>query len=248
MHKRLLSGIMIALLSVCILLSPWYVQLGSGLLLMLMMLYELANMHSHAWSKALVLPLGCLLLAIISYNPYLIELMILAGVLVRLVLMLRDQKVLQVFWGLAILDIAMFGYCLLLMMQTTWLLATTVTLIAGIDVFGYYIGKHFGATRIIVWVSPNKTLEGYMGGMLWLLLVGTILVIWVDVPLQLLAYHFMILYMLAILGDLFMSFLKRQVHVKDTGSLIPGHGGVLDRVDSWLLVVPWVYLFYAMGN
>ena len=154
----------------------------------------------------------------------------------------------QVFWGLALLDIAIFGYSFVVDDANNRLLAATVTLVAGIDVFGYYIGKRFGTKRIIVWVSPNKTLEGYMGGMLWLLLVGVILVIWVDAPIKLLVYNFMTLYTLAVLGDLFMSFLKRQVRVKDTGSLIPGHGGVLDRVDSWLLVVPWVYLFYAMGN
>lgn len=110
--------------------------------------------------------------------------------------------------------------------------------IAG-DIFAYLIGMFLGRHKIMPWVSPKKTMEGSIGGLFGSIVVGVLFSFfypefnrWGLMALALstgLAGQF---------GDLFESLLKRVAHIKDSGSLIPGHGGVLDRVDGILLASP----------
>lgn len=111
------------------------------------------------------------------------------------------------------------------------------------DIFQYLCGKFFGRTPIAPRISPRKTVEGFAGG-----IVLTIVLANLSGPF-LLSGHSHILYSLlgflistvGFTGDLFMSAEKRRLHIKDTGRLIPGHGGLLDRVDSLLFITPLFY-------
>ena len=118
-----------------------------------------------------------------------------------------------------------------------WLL-WVFALIWGADIGAYLTGKRFGSRRLAPNVSPGKTWEGALGGAALgggacigaLALAGAVNWVWVAVTLVLFAG--------SIFGDLMESLLKRASGVKDSGSLLPGHGGVLDRIDSALPVLP----------
>lgn len=104
------------------------------------------------------------------------------------------------------------------------------------DTGAYFVGRSFGRTRMAPYLSPKKTWEGAAGGLLASVLVALLCRPLFGLPL---GYGGMALLgaagaVVGLLGDLAESFIKRQVHVKDAGQLIPGHGGILDRVDSVL--------------
>lgn len=127
------------------------------------------------------------------------------------------------------------------------LLATFAT-----DVGAYALGSIFGKTKLIPAVSPNKTIEGAAGGILFPL--AFIFVVYYFVSLAV-APPFPVWQALVVtavvaiagqLGDLFASLLKRWVGVKDTGQFLPGHGGVLDRLDSALIALPIGYFVISL--
>ncbi len=114
------------------------------------------------------------------------------------------------------------------------------------DTFAYFSGKKFGKTPFVQEISPNKTLEGAIGGALACV---TFLMILNSFLAKLPWYHALIIGILvaivAPMGDLVESFFKRDLGVKDSGSIIPGHGGILDRVDSYVFTSFPVY-FYVL--
>ncbi len=117
------------------------------------------------------------------------------------------------------------------------------------DIGAYFTGKYFKGPKLIEKVSPNKTWSGFGGALLW---PACISLIWTSVfgtheIFEHVKWYFTYpsLFLTGLLigaigqaGDLLVSFLKRQAKVKDTGHLIPGHGGILDRIDSMLLGAP----------
>jgi phosphatidate cytidylyltransferase len=114
----------------------------------------------------------------------------------------------------------------------------------------YYAGRLFGRRPLAPRISPKKTIEGAVGGLI-AGTAGTVLLglAWLPgVPPLALALIGAALVALGITGDLFESLLKRSAGVKDSAALIPGHGGVLDRIDSWLFAAPVFYVFlrYAL--
>jgi phosphatidate cytidylyltransferase len=109
----------------------------------------------------------------------------------------------------------------------------------------YYCGRAFGRRPLAPSISPKKTLEGAIGGLLFGTLAMTLGGRWVfpEAPVLLLALVSACISALGIVGDLFESLLKRSAGVKDSSNIIPGHGGVLDRIDSWLFAAPLYYAF-----
>jgi phosphatidate cytidylyltransferase len=114
----------------------------------------------------------------------------------------------------------------------------------GYDVFGYFIGSQFGRSRMSPRLSPNKTWEGLFGGMVAAVvlggIVGTTLAPWNGKISHGLALG-LVVAILAPIGDLCESMIKRDLGIKDLGTLLPGHGGVLDRFDAMLFCLPAVY-------
>lgn len=129
----------------------------------------------------------------------------------------------------------------------------TLSLIVGIwgsDVFAYFSGKFIGGPKLAATISPNKTWAGFVGGM-----IGSALVLfamnmsasYIDgvepfMPWWLAIIVGALFTVLGQAGDLLVSSYKRRVGVKDTGGIIPGHGGILDRIDSALMVVPFFFI------
>ena len=114
------------------------------------------------------------------------------------------------------------------------------------DTFAYFAGCFFGKRKIVPTISPNKTLEGFIGGFIGCLITGLVFAWLVGIPWTIGLAEGVIAGILAPLGDLFESKLKRNCEVKDSGVLLPGHGGVLDRFDSLLFVAPITVLFFAL--
>lgn len=118
-------------------------------------------------------------------------------------------------------------------------------LIWATDSGAYFTGRKFGKRKLWPDISPNKTVEGSIGGILSALLVAIIFYFYTEmgetISLTLLLFYSVILSIFGQLGDLVESALKRHFNVKDSGKILPGHGGVLDRVDSWLFVMPLLH-------
>jgi phosphatidate cytidylyltransferase len=113
------------------------------------------------------------------------------------------------------------------------------------DTGGYFFGRYLGKHKLHEVISPKKTLEGFFGSCLFagvsaVAMQVTLLSTW---PLWQLALVGFSGGALGQLGDLMESMLKRSTGVKDSGRLIPGHGGILDRVDALLVVAPMIYLY-----
>ncbi|MFC3338983.1 phosphatidate cytidylyltransferase [Paracandidimonas soli] len=138
-----------------------------------------------------------------------------------------------------------------------WLLLSLMMLVWLADIAAYFTGKAFGRHKLAPAVSPGKTWEGAAGGVLaataWTLLsirwegsFGALLA--ERFPLAVVALAAVLLAALSIVGDLFESLLKRRAGVKDSSGLLPGHGGVFDRIDALLPVAPAAYLLIEMGR
>ena len=116
------------------------------------------------------------------------------------------------------------------------------------DTFAYLVGKNFGKRKLFPSVSPKKTIEGFVGGMIFTIICSLILskyyietkniYIWIIIAI--------IVSIFSTLGDLIESKLKRVAQIKDSGNIMPGHGGILDRLDSIIFVVPFINLFYLI--
>jgi len=115
----------------------------------------------------------------------------------------------------------------------------------GSDVGAYFIGKKFGKRKLVPKISPNKTWEGFIGGIL--LAVGfAALSTWAFLPELLFQYSIPLAIVMALVGvggDLSESAMKRGAKTKDAASILPGHGGILDRLDSLLFNAPIMFYF-----
>ena len=124
------------------------------------------------------------------------------------------------------------------------------------DTFAYIVGKSIGKRKLFERVSPKKTIEGFIGGVIFAVLASYIIsryyfepkeyyfkksvVIWMTIAL--------IASVFGTIGDLIESKFKRAAGVKDSGAIMPGHGGILDRLDSVIFVAPIIFLFYQILN
>jgi phosphatidate cytidylyltransferase len=130
-----------------------------------------------------------------------------------------------------------------------YLLYISLTATYGTDTFAYFVGSFLGKRKLCPAISPNKTIEGSIGGLaggiILVILLGFILN-WVY-NINVHPIHFAIIGLLggvfSQIGDLTASSIKRYCNVKDFGNIMPGHGGILDRIDSLLFVLPVVYVY-----
>lgn len=157
-------------------------------------------------------------------------------------------------WGLfaPVCLYASWGALVLWMMQGgIWLVVSMLALVWIADIFAYFGGKRWGQTKLALTISPGKTREGALTGLAGVIawMVGTAFIDGSYAQQVLLLHGWSMLVLIAavlggvsIMGDLFESLLKRQVGIKDSSALLPGHGGVLDRIDAVIAVVPLAFL------
>jgi phosphatidate cytidylyltransferase len=117
------------------------------------------------------------------------------------------------------------------------------------DSFAYFTGRLFGRHKLIPDVSPKKTVEGAVGGIVWSLICTTVLCFAFKKTeiLVLMLIATVPFCIVGMCGDLFASVIKRSVDLKDYGTLIPGHGGIMDRLDSILMIAPLMFLSIGIG-
>jgi len=128
----------------------------------------------------------------------------------------------------------------------TWEVFMLFVLIWSSDSFAYFTGRLFGKHKMAPKISPKKTWEGFAGGVFFTLILGY----FIEQKFPELRGNWMVIGFLvsvfAPIGDLVESQLKRTFGVKDSGNIIPGHGGVLDRLDSFIIAAPVVYLYFIL--
>lgn len=122
-----------------------------------------------------------------------------------------------------------------------------VIVIATNDIAAYFVGRSLGRRPLAPTLSPSKTVEGFIGGLVVAALVAAVLAVfppWEEIGVTQALVTAVMVGLLAPIGDLAESMVKRALAVKDMGSVLPGHGGMLDRIDGFLFTVPAVYILF----
>ncbi len=130
-----------------------------------------------------------------------------------------------------------------------WRIMSLFILIWTNDSFAYFVGKQFGNTKLMKRLSPKKTVEGFVGGWGFGLIAAVVMHQFVGLySLPIWMALATVVSIFGTLGDLVESMLKRSLKIKDSGSLLPGHGGFLDRFDSFIFALPFVYALLYITN
>ena len=204
----------------------------------LVMMHEWIGLTGHADQRrgaqyALCVPLA--LLSPLAAGPGLAAALAFAGVAFFLLLKTRN---LWLASGAIYIALPILALLWLRAQDNGLLLAFWgLSLVWATDIGAFFVGRSFGGPKVAPKISPNKTWSGLLGGMLAALLLGWVLTTYWGLPFQLaLASPFLAI--LAQIGDFFESWMKRRAGVKDSGTLIPGHGGVMDRLDGVVTSLP----------
>lgn len=131
--------------------------------------------------------------------------------------------------------------------ETNYLLFNILLIIWASDTFAYLIGSWLGRTKLLPRISPKKSVEGAMGGLVFALVVAVLLNQWLglgNVSRQI--FLALIVWFFGMIGDLVESHLKRTYGLKDSGNILPGHGGFLDRFDAFIYLLPFVLLYLTL--
>lgn len=177
---------------------------------------------------------------------------------------------LAVSWSVAVIAIALresnrpkalvfalslVAYLALPFLCAPWMVQRSPSLLIGFmlmlwanDTGAYLVGRAIGRNKLMPSVSPGKTWEGLIGGMLATLMAAWVVARWVDQEMDATVWLISAPFVTAAstIGDLFESFMKRKSGVKDSGAIMPGHGGVLDRFDGYLLAAPVMALLVRL--
>jgi phosphatidate cytidylyltransferase len=263
----------IAIAAILLLSTPWIVALTTVVFLAgLWEWFELAEIEDTLARTVLLVAHLALMVAIVwasrsasGYSYVLFQLASVIGVLWWLLALLwlrnydfaSNHQTWARFFKLAAGALAVIpAWCALAWIHAgepsghIWLF-TALAIVWAADSAAYFAGRHFGGTlfkrKLAPRVSPNKTLEGVIGGVIGGVLVGvsgSLLAGATAAQLPLVALVALAATLASVVGDLYESLLKRHAGVKDSGHLIPGHGGILDRIDGVLAALP----VFAMGK
>jgi phosphatidate cytidylyltransferase len=275
--QRSLSALILIPLVIALVFFGGWVAFGGAVLALLLATYELRDMFTHkGWRPPLLLTSALSLTFLIAARLYILratpgQILLIVGVGISALLVLsfswliltrKNLEASVLDWALAMGSAFYLGWPLaffLLLRGDTlgstndgfwWMLALFFVVWAN-DTFAYFTGHFFGHTKLAPLISPAKTWEGFVGGLIFTVAAALVFTMLLPTifghPLQVAWYQAAILGVLiaivATVGDLAESLLKRATGVKDSGKLVPGHGGILDRMDSLLFSVLVVFFF-----
>ena len=255
---RTISGaVLVAVIIACVLLSPWSMA-ALGLLIVAVGTYEMGKLQhiegGWHWVMGELMAVGAYAFALMIFfmnipTVAFLPLFPMLPFLLALFSKTHDFKSIAAFafGSMAYLSLpCALMVCLHLFFDPKYVLLIFVLLWTN-DTFAYLTGKLLGKHKLFERISPGKTIEGSLGGLVFTMagiIVYSHYVIWLSleeaIGMGLIAVVF------GTLGDLCESMLKRQAGVKDSGNLIPGHGGILDRFDSVLFTVPFVFVYLLL--
>lgn len=259
----------VAIAGILLLPTPWLVALSAALFLMgLWEWFKLAEIED-SLSRTVLLVVNLLLMVALSWGSrtqsggslVLFEIAVVIGVLWWLLACLwlkhyefaSDHDTHARAFKLAAGTLAVVpAWCAMALLHASqpngnrWLLVALAIVWAG-DTGAYFVGRAMGRMKLAPRVSPNKTVEGLLGGMLCALAAAVAFGWYAGIERQQLlslGVVALLTFAASVAGDLFESLLKRHVGVKDSGDLLPGHGGILDRIDAVLAALP----VFALGK
>lgn len=125
-----------------------------------------------------------------------------------------------------------------------------IMIVAAADTGAYFTGRFLGKHQLAPRVSPKKTIEGLIGGLIFVVIIVLafqFLVAGWFIPLPYLLFISLVTAIFSVIGDLFISVIKRQNHIKDASQILPGHGGILDRIDGMIAGIPVFYLLQQIA-
>ncbi len=182
---------------------------------------------------ALCIPLA--LMSPLAAGPSLLAMAAIAGATIFTLIVTRNRWLAA---GIPYVALPIMALLWIRMQDNGLLLAFwALSLVWATDIGAFFAGRNFGGPKVAPAISPNKTWSGLIGGMVAALLLGWALASYYDLPFQL-AMASPGLALLAQVGDFFESWMKRRAGVKDSGTILPGHGGVLDRLDGVVTSLP----------
>ena len=268
MRKRIIAAFFMIIAVIFILCSSKEVILGAVALIALLSAYEVSGAfglcNKEKWPACLyiILFIPAICLSEMYFSKYsgkdMVSLIacvyILLGFLI-LLLFNRKVKASELFSALIISSVLIYFFSYMvrirfMLEEGKFLLWAVLVGACLTDTFAYFCGRFFGKRHLAPKISPNKTVEGAIGGlfggMVSMVIYGVIIGL-INPEFELnflnLAILGLISAIFAQMGDLSLSLIKRETGIKDFGNFIPGHGGILDRIDSILFVAPVTYYF-----
>lgn len=259
MLTRIISGAVGLVLLFIVMFSPKAVLLTALMLLSVIALFEVFNAYGYQKNKIFIV-LGIISSALFTFAKsfdltILFAFLFIMFVLCVVIMLLKHNEILSkdIFTIMLLVILIPFVFSAIGYIKEgengsiyVWIpfIASWVT-----DTFAYFTGKFLGKHKLCEKISPKKTVEGSIGGILGAV-AGFFVYFLAMGSYHGLSFNYLNVVILAVtssvlsqLGDLFASAIKREHNIKDFGSIMPGHGGVLDRFDSLLLTVPYIFLF-----
>ncbi len=249
-QKRVLTGVVgVIILGLVLYLGNIFLKVGI-LLLSLGMVRELSNALKNIdiGLNTKVLYFGAILTFIFSILKIRLEIVILIVFLILAADMVfttmeLNTSVYTIFsciYGVYIINLLQY-------LEGTPLLYFVFLVGFSTDTFAYLVGSKFGRHKLIPSVSPNKSVEGAIGGVLGATILGVVFFHYTNIEISIVSILLVVFSsVFAQVGDLFASKIKRLCGIKDYSQILPGHGGLLDRFDSILFIIPLTYMLFLI--
>ncbi len=258
MKTRILTGVVgIPIVLLCI-FGPTPLIYLLGFVMMAALNYELANMRGERLERYFLLfaffnmlvAFGCYVFVTqeLGFIFALVNVLVMAETVFSYPKVALSEMLYLAFMNIYCTWLPLHMISLRLLDDGAWLLMSVFIMVWICDSGAYFSGRAFGRHKMAPHLSPKKTVEGAVGGVL--LTVVAALVIEQFLPLATSLLHTCVIGLLvafgAIVGDLFESYLKRSFGVKDSGNILPGHGGFADRFDSFIMVAPLCFYYFSI--
>lgn len=244
MKDRIIGAILVVAYALLLFKAKGLIYLVLVLTLGLEIVGELLDITG--LSKHKFIPYTIFGLAVILFNNMHTKIFLIPMILLSLFtyFVIIEQKEAEKFFPFSLFFIYVFAGIASISLFDKRLLLLLISIVWSVDTLAYFTGRFFGKHKLAPSLSPKKTVEGAVGGTIG----GTIIATFVATKLNLISpdiktvSFLLFLTIISQIGDLLESYLKRTFGVKDSGNIIPGHGGIFDRLDSSIAVAPFLLL------
>ncbi len=266
MKQRVITALILVAIFLTVMVGYYTIALNFAVAIMIgIALYELFKATGNFAHKAMFITsmvFGVSMpFTVMFENAFIFLLIAVAYVFVMLVIAMKQHATVKFHETCTMIVISlMFPFCFLCLLMTRYVepvygifyIFFACFVAWGGDIFAYFAGRLFGKHKLAPVISPKKTVEGMIGGVVGsvfftaVIAVGfTLIMGWIDMPVKI-SYGVLlpaaaVFSLISVFGDLTCSLIKRQYGIKDYGSIFPGHGGVMDRFDSVLMVAPFIW-------